>query len=245
MPLSQRQAFFGLLVLGFSLACSKSKFEAGSVVTETPEPQTEDVVVEDLEAPTESSEIPAAIAVTAEAEPVDTVASQLPKNPLFAECANEPDRPIVADLYELPVNTAKLPDYAALKSIKKICLSQLDIKSRKFSEGFPGVQNLFEWFSLDTRFIVTVPTDGVYSFKLIADDGAILYIANQKIIDNDGVHAVVEKTGTADLKAGDLSFRVSYFQGPRFDIALELMWKAPGATEFSYIPKANLKRPLN
>jgi hypothetical protein len=132
-----------------------------------------------------------------------------------------------------------------LKPIKKICLAQLDIKVRSFSEGFPGVADLFEWFSLDTRFIVKVPQDGVYTFKLIADDGAKLYIANQMIIDNDGLHSVLEKTGTVELKAGDANFQVSYFQGPRFEIALELMWKGPNDTEFTYIPRGLMKRPSN
>jgi hypothetical protein len=230
------------LVILMTLSCSEGKFEEGTETSSFLPPASEDVIVEEV--PTESVDISVPIPVDAQTAEVATTSTDVQKNPLFAECANEPDRMIVADLYQLSPDTQKLPDYALLKSIKKICLSQLDIKVRKFSEGFPGVANLFEWFSLDANFIVKVPQDGVYEFKLIADDGANLYIADQKVIDNDGVHPVLEKSGSAALTTGDVNFRVSYFQGPRFNIALELMWKGPNDTEFTYIPRAFLKRPL-
>jgi hypothetical protein len=230
------------LVIALSFGCSEGKFEEGTTSSSLLPPESENLTVEEVD--TQPTEVPVAIPVETQADEVATTPTEVQKNPLFAECANEPDRMIVADLYQLAPNTQKLPDYAQLQSIKKICLAQLDIKVRKFSEGFPGVANLFEWFSLDMNFIVKVPQDGLYEFKLIADDGANLYIADQKIIDNDGVHPVLEKTGSVELKAGDVNFHVSYFQGPRFDIALELMWKGPNDTEFTYIPRAYMKRPL-
>jgi hypothetical protein len=230
------------LIVLMTLGCSEGKFEEGTETSSLLPPASEDLSEQVVE--TGTIDVPVAIPVMTQSEDVPTTSTDVQKNPLFAECANEPDRMIVADLYQLAPDTQKLPDYALLKSIKKICLSQLDIKVRKFSEGFPGVANLFEWFSLDANFIVKVPQDGVYEFKLIADDGANLYIADQKVIDNDGVHPVQEKGGSASLKAGDVNFRVSYFQGPRFDIALELMWKGPNDAEFTYIPKAYFKRPV-
>ncbi|WP_141734337.1 PA14 domain-containing protein [Oligoflexus tunisiensis] len=233
------QAFLLLLTLG----CSGGKFEEGSGTAVLASPESDDLVEEPV--PTEPEDVPAPIPVDILVEEMPTRSTEVQKNPLFAECASEPDRMIVADLYQLAPDTPKLPDYSLLKAIKKICLAQLDIKVRRFSEGFPGVADLFEWFSLDTRFIVNVPQDGLYTFKLVADDGANLYIANQLVIDNDGLHPAQEKTGTVELKAGDANFQVSYFQGPRFEIALELMWKGPNDTEFTYIPRALMKRPLN
>jgi hypothetical protein len=221
------------IVMLLTLGCTEGKFKEANGSSSLLPRDSEDLTEETVDIP-----------VISQSEELSTGSTDIEKNPLFAECANEPDRMIVADLYQLAPDTQKLPDYTLLKSIKKICLSQLDIKVRTFSEGFPGVANLFEWFSLDANFIVKVPLDGVYEVKLIADDGANLYIADQKVIDNDGIHPVEEKSGTANLKTGDVNFRVSYFQGPRFDIALELMWKGPNDTEFTYIPKAYFKRPV-
>lgn len=231
------------LALSGLWACSRGNFEKGVVTSDSRPDQSENASVQVSDSPTTPAEAAVPMPASADNEVLETTKAEVPKGPLFAECANEPDRPIVADLYELAPNTQKIPDYSQLKSIKKICLSQLDIVSRKFSEGFPGVMNLFEWFSLDMKFQVKIPSAGLWSFKLVSDDGAILYIADQKVIDNDGLHPVQEKLGTADLKAGLQNFHVSYYQGPRFDIALELMWKGPNDAVYTYIPKANLLRP--
>jgi hypothetical protein len=172
----------------------------------------------------------------------DGETSPMPK-PIFADCETTPDRPIVGDLYQLHPDTKALPDFKKMKAIKKICLAQLDIKTRNFSEGFPGVEKLFEWFALDMRFTVKVPQSGKWEFKLVADDGAILYLDQDKLVDNDGQHETRERTGRSNLTAGVHNFRVSYFQGPRYNMALELYWKGPQDSEFTYIPAANLIRP--
>jgi hypothetical protein len=62
-------------------------------------------------------------------------------------------------------------------------------------------------------------------------------------VSNDGQHGTREKTGRSHLAAGVHNFRVSYFQGPRYNIALELYWKGPQDTESSYIPTANMTCP--
>lgn len=163
---------------------------------------------------------------------------------LFSDCVSNPSQAIVAQVYELPVNTSKLPDFSKLiPAGDDVCLPQLNISERIFSEGFPGVPDLFEWFGLDINFKVEVPSSGNYSFTLKSDDGAILYIDGQKIVDNDGTHATKEVTATKNLSKGFHSFHIKYYQGPRYHIALELFWKTPGALERSYIPEAYLSRP--
>ncbi|HYX31568.1 MAG TPA: PA14 domain-containing protein [Oligoflexus sp.] len=161
---------------------------------------------------------------------------------LFADCEDSPDKGIVAELFELPANTSRLPDFQTLSSLRTVCLSQLNIQDRQFSEGFPGVENLFEWFALDMKFNVNVPRNGIYEFSLVSDDGAILWIDNAQIINNDGLHEVTEKKARIYLEAGSHAFRVAYYQGPRWRIALELFWKIPGASTRTYIPANAISR---
>jgi hypothetical protein len=165
-----------------------------------------------------------------------------PATRLFTDCEESPEKGIVANLYELPVDTAMLPDFSALSSLRTVCLSQLNIKDRQFSEGFPGVEGLFEWFALDMQFKVNAPKAGIYEFSLAADDGAILWIDGAEIINNDGLHEVTTKTAKIYLTAGLHTFRVAYYQGPRWRIALELFWKVPGSTNRSYIPASAIRR---
>ncbi len=189
-----------------------------------------------------SEEVPGNSASTG-SSPQQSVDSSPEVPKLFDDCGTSPDKNIVAELYELPSGTQKLPDFSSLASLGTVCVAQLNIKDREFSEGFPGVENLVEWFGLDMRFQVEVPKSGIYEFSLISDDGAILSIDDSMIIDNDGLHAVKEKKASVYLNKGAHSFHLAYYQGPRWRIALELYWKIPGTTARSYIPTSSISRP--
>ena len=69
-----------------------------------------------------------------------------------------------------------------------------------------------------------------------------LYLDGTKIIDNDGVHATKAVTTTMDLTAGQKAIAVDYFQGPRYHITLQLLWKVPGSDEYTVIPKEYFHR---
>lgn len=166
-----------------------------------------------------------------------------PDAPIFASCLDQPNSPIIAKVYELPVNTSKLPNFANMSSVDDVCISQLNIADRDFDQGFPGVQDLIEWFGLDITFRVNVPASGNYTFTVNSDDGSKLYIDNALIIDNDGQHAQQEKSASVNLTQGVHNFHIKYFQGPRYKIALELFWKMPGQQQRSYIPTQYLSRP--
>ncbi|MBC7661203.1 MAG: hypothetical protein H7249_16015 [Chitinophagaceae bacterium] len=161
----------------------------------------------------------------------------------FVNCPEFPDRMILAKLYQLPENSSKVPDFAKVKYLKDVCLKQLDVVDRDFKEGFPGIPKLVEWFALDINWRVNAPDDGVYTFYVNSDDGSRLYIDGNQIIDNDGLHEHLEKTNTVTLSKGWHSIHVTWYQGPRYRIALELFWKRPGAAKREYIPTTYFARP--
>ena len=59
---------------------------------------------------------------------------------------------------------------------------------------------------------VEAPSRGVYEFELKSDDGSILYIGDQKVVDNDGSHAAVSAFGRVALQQGYHPFRLLYFE---------------------------------
>jgi PA14 domain len=133
-------------------------------------------------------------------------------------------------VYHIHHNSKELPDFSKMKPAgPAIYTSSLNVPPQDFKQGFPGVTNRFEWFAIDYtgRFWINDP--GTYAFSLLSDDGAKLYIDDQVVIDNDGVHAPAEKAGSIELAGGIHSMRVSYFQGPRSYLALVL--KIAGAGE--------------
>jgi hypothetical protein len=131
-------------------------------------------------------------------------------------------------IYNIHHNTKQLPDFKKMKPVGTIYASQLNIPPQDFKLGFPGVTRRVEWFAIDYtgRFWVEKPGD--YGFSLTSDDGANLYIDGELVIDNDGQHPPRERIGVARLSHGVHSIRVSYFQGPRYHVALVLKVAPPG-----------------
>jgi len=161
---------------------------------------------------------------------------------LFSECADTPDRRMVADVYKLPVNTRSLSVMDRRKPLKRVCMTQLDIAPRDFREGFPGL-DVYEWFGLDIRFTVTAPVEGNYDIMVLSDDGSTLSIDGKQVIENDGVHAPNAVMATVALTKGPHAFRVRYFQGPAPGIALMLAWKKEGGKDYGLIPQRFISRP--
>jgi len=135
------------------------------------------------------------------------------------------------DIYYLPEGTSALPDFSTQAPVGSIYTKTLDVPSRSFSSGFPGVTDRFEWFAIRYTGSFQVDQEGQYGFRLVSDDGSRLFIDGQKIIDNDGVHAPASVSGSVYLTAGTHQIEVDYFQGPRELVALQLFWTPPGESE--------------
>src|SRR5215470_648341 len=131
-------------------------------------------------------------------------------------------------IYYLEPGARKLPNFSKLEPAGTIYTKYLCVPPHAFDEGFPGVTDRFEWFAIDYRGRFWIAKSGTYRFALASDDGSILYIDGKKVIHNDGTHPVMEKFSKTRLKAGAHEIRVSYFQGPRFHVALVLRVAGPG-----------------
>ncbi len=166
------------------------------------------------------------------ADPADAPATApaTAKTPVFGSAKPIPGA-LKGDIYYLPTNTSKLPDFSTLTSVGSVYTRSLNIPARNFKEGFPGVTNRFEWFALRYTGKFTVTAAGTYSFRLMSDDGSKLYIDGRLVIDNDGVHAPSDASGSVNLTAGSHTIVVEYFQGPAVEIALQLFVTPPGGTE--------------
>src|SRR5262249_21898518 len=55
--------------------------------------------------------------------------------------------------------------------------------------------------------------EGNYRFVLESDDGSVLHVDGQKVVDNDGVHATKAATGQTILKKGVHRIAVGFFGG--------------------------------
>ncbi len=111
---------------------------------------------------------------------------------------------------------SEIPDFATLTPVRVDSVTTVEIPSfaRKYH------------YALTYDGYIDLPADGIYTFHLWSDDGSRLYINNQLVIDNDGLHGKAEKVGDLALGKGKHRLGVTFFQAPG-DAVLELWIEGP------------------
>ena len=74
---------------------------------------------------------------------------------------------------------------------------------------------------------VHVEETGTYTFWTRSDDGSVLYVDGRKVVDNDGDHAPLERSGEVQLEAGSHEITVAFYENAGGE-ELSLHWKRPG-----------------
>jgi len=132
------------------------------------------------------------------------------------------------DIYHLPASAQSVHAIDRLKPLGSIYTTSLNVPPQDFQLGFPGVTKRYEWFAIDYSGNFWIEHPGLYRFRLVSDDGAMLYVDGQLVADNDGIHSTEVRLGSIRLAGGLHSIRVPYFQGPATTVALMLEIAGPG-----------------
>ena len=66
-------------------------------------------------------------------------------------------------------------------------------------------------FAFEFTGYIRIDKDAIYTFFTDSDDGSMLYVDDEEIVNNDGDHGSVEKNGKAALKKGYHKIKVLYF----------------------------------
>ena len=142
------------------------------------------------------------------------------------------DNALIGKIYHLPKGTGALPDFSQLSPVGTIFTQEINAPPRSFNLGFPGITDRFEWFAVRFEGDFRIKRSGNYTFRVYSDDGAKLFINGQLVVNNDGVHPPRSRSGTINLDVGKShTIVVEYFQGPRYDIALQVFVKFQDGTE--------------
>ena len=86
---------------------------------------------------------------------------------------------------------------------------------------------------------IYAPEDGVYEFSTRSDDGSVLYIGKEKVVDNDASHAAINATGRIPLQKGYHPFALHYFEDYEGEY-LGWSWRTPSMSKLDAIPTENL-----
>jgi len=120
------------------------------------------------------------------------------------------------DVYELPYSSKNLPkglagfDYSFQK-IGTVNWEVIDFKDDQYDNLLPGVIRK-DRFAVILKSKMYVEHDGCYEFSLNSDDGSILWINEDEIINNDGSHKMTLKRDSVELKKGTYPIKIWYYQ---------------------------------
>jgi hypothetical protein len=158
-----------------------------------------------------------------------------PQGPLgsFGSVVPRPNA-FCGDVYELHAGIQRLPDFRALDPIGSIYTDSLAVPNQVFegTNGIPGVTDRTTWFGVDYHANFWVRDAGTYNFEMTSDDGAILQIDDQRVIDLDGLHSAVAKPGRIKLDAGRHTIHIPYYEGTPYAVALSLFVRGPGEEDW-------------
>lgn len=116
------------------------------------------------------------------------------------------------------VDTTKLTNGLKYNYYEGVISKMSEFGSLNFKTS--GIVDKFEfpktfdplYFGLEMEGYIRISLDGIYTFYTSSDDGSMLYVANQLVVDNDGSHGNQERLGQIALKAGYHKIKAMYFQ---------------------------------
>lgn len=121
-----------------------------------------------------------------------------------------------------------LPDFGTLTAVTTGTVATFDI----------GVRERDDQFAVRFAGYVDIPSAGTWTFATTSDDGSRLWIGDQLVVDNDGLHGSQTRSGTIDLAAGLHAITVGFFEQGGGQ-TLDVTWQGPGQT-VQTIPAAAL-----
>ncbi|WP_425409694.1 cadherin domain-containing protein [Hyphococcus sp.] len=90
-----------------------------------------------------------------------------------------------------------------------------------FWDGAPG-----DYFAAKYEGQLVVENSGTYTFNMASDDGSMLFIDGEPVLDNDGLHGTRTRSVSVDLDEGAHDIEVRYFENGGSQ-TLQLAWSGP------------------
>ncbi len=161
---------------------------------------------------------------------IDLTPMRLPENPIG-------DTPGLTTQYYILSAPAVLPNFVALTPYSTTSVAQVNFDST--GGNFANSNRADEVGAVFTGWL-NVPTAGTWTLYTNSDDGSRLLIGTTPVVMNDGLHGMVEKSGTIDLAPGKHAVRVEFFENGG-GAGLLASWSGPN-TPKALIPASALSK---
>lgn len=133
---------------------------------------------------------------------VDVVTPRQPVNGVVTE-------PGVEVAYYALSNPSSMPDFGVLTPYSTGIVPAINFPS---TSGVFATSGRSDNVGAVFESLLEVPTTGWYTLSVESDDGSLLYIDDDLVINNDGLHGMVERTATVPMAAGKHRLRVEFFE---------------------------------
>jgi len=172
---------------------------------------------------------------------------EAPNNGWFGQIRTTPSGPLV-DENAWNSNLDRYLENDAVQLHYPLYLHTLNVPTREFTEGFPTIiggliadnsgNTLVERFHLTMESNLKLSQnfeEGTYQLAFLSDDGLRLSLGNEDVLINStGKHPTKMLCAARELELNHNQVKnllVEYFQGPRYHIALQFLWRKvePGA----------------
>mgnify|MGYP000011037302 CR=1 FL=1 len=109
---------------------------------------------------------------------------------------------------------------------------QLEAKERGIAERITASDytRRNQHFALRFRGKITIQKEGTYTFWTVSDDGSMLYIDGDSVVDNGGMHGPRSRKGEIELEPGLHDITVEFVQGPG-GYKLQVRWAPPDSSK--------------
>jgi hypothetical protein len=156
----------------------------------------------------------------------------LPKdNPFMKVGRKDKDHGLIGNVFAIGKEVTELPAFDSLGApIATIAVDNLAIPSSQMKGAFKGATEAKEWFAIHFKGSLNVTAAGEYELCVNAGDGAQLYLDENLIVDNDGVHDTAEKCEKLAIEPGEYKLDLLYFQGTG-ELGLTLSWAKDGGAK--------------
>lgn len=138
------------------------------------------------------------------------------------------------DDYNFDIDNILATDQPILSGVAPIVHA---VERRDIQPVNTNVLMVFEGF-------IDIPETSNYVFRLVSDDGSLLYLKDRQIIDNSGFHGPEAKDGEVYLQKGQQPIKVYYYQGSG-GATISLQWAKYGDNKFSVVPADVLSHRAN
>jgi hypothetical protein len=96
-----------------------------------------------------------------------------------------------------------IPDFSNLPAVKTGVMQTLSLSTVAHRE---------DHFGLVIEGYIEIPETGIRTFYINSDDGSKLYINDELLVDHDGDHSAMSKTGQTILSKGKHKIKIEYIE---------------------------------